>query len=63
MIHVRTDRDERRKYLLTDEDDARLVRERRDEEWKRLSEQVGVAMQAGDWKCLQAAYQQQAGSC
>ncbi len=61
MIHVRTDREERRKYLLTAEEDARLVRERRDEEWKRLSEQVRVAMQAGDWKSLQAAYQQQAG--
>ena len=66
-IHVRTDREERKKYLLTAEEaerraekDARLARERRNEEWKQLSEQVRVAMQAGDWKSLQAAYQQQA---
>ena len=59
-IHVRTDREERKKYLLTAEEDARLARERRNEEWKRLSELVRVAMQAGDWKSLQSAYQQQA---
>ena len=40
--------------------DARLARERRNEDWKQLSEQVRVAMQAGDWQSLQAAYQQQA---
>ena len=68
IIHVRTDRQERKKYLLTAEEaehraatDARQARERRNEEWRRLSEQVRVAMQAGDWKSLQAAYQQQAG--
>ena len=60
VIHVLTDREERKKYLLTAEEDARLARERRNEEWKRLSEMVRVAMQAGDWKSLQAAYQQQA---
>ena len=67
IIHVRTAREERKKYLLTAEEaehraakDARLARERRNEEWKQLSEQVRVAMQAGDWKSLQAAYQQQA---
>ena len=67
IIHVRTDREERKKYLLTAEEverraakDARLARERRNEEWKQLSEQARVAMQAGDWKSLQAAYQQQA---
>ena len=66
-IHVRTDREERKKYLLTAEEaerrsgnDARQARERRNEEWRRLSQQVQVAMQAGDWKSLQAAYQQQA---
>ena len=66
-IHVRTDREERKKYLLTAkeaerraEKDAQLARERRNEDWKQLSEQVRVAMQAGDWKPLQAAYQQQA---
>ena len=68
IIHVRTDREERKKYLLTGEEaerraanDARLDRERRNEEWKRLSEQVRVAMQSGDLRSLQAAYQQQAG--
>jgi hypothetical protein len=67
IIHVRTDREGRKKYLLTAEEaerraakDARLARERRNEEWKQLSEQVRVAMQAGDWKSLQVAYQQQA---
>ena len=67
IIHVRTDRENRKKYLLTAEEaerraatDARLARERRNEEWKQLSGQVQVAMQAGDWKSLQAAYQQQA---
>ena len=67
VIHVRTEREERKKYLLTDGEaerraakDARLARERRNKEWKQLSEQVRVAMQAGDWKSLQAAYQQQA---
>ena len=67
IIHVRTDREERKKYLLTAEEaerraakDARLARERRNEEWNQLSGQVRVAMQAGDWKSLQAAYQQQA---
>ena len=65
IIHVRTDREERTKYLLTAEEaerrtatDARLAGERRNDEWKRLSEQVRDAMQAGDWKSLQAAYQQ-----
>ncbi len=60
MIHVRTDWEERRKYFLTAEEDARLVRERRNEEWKQLSEQVHVAVQASDWRSLQGAYQQQA---
>ena len=67
IIHVRTDREERKKYLLTAGEaehraakDARLARERRNEDWKQLSEQVRVAMQAGDWQSLQAAYQQQA---
>ena len=67
VIHVRTDREERKKYLLTAEEaerratkEAQLARERRNEEWRRLSEQVRVAMQAGDWKFLQSAYQQQA---
>ncbi|MYC38259.1 MAG: hypothetical protein F4X66_15300 [Chloroflexi bacterium] len=66
-IHVRTDRQERKRYLLTAAEaerraanDARQARERRNEEWRRLSEQVQVAMQAGDWKSLHAAYQQQA---
>ena len=66
VIHVRTDREERKKYLLTAEEaehwaamDARLARERRNEEWRRLSEQVRVAMQAGDLQSLRLAYQQQ----
>ena len=46
--------------MLTAEKDARLARERRNEEWKRLSELVRVAMQAGDLQSLQSAYQQQA---
>ena len=68
IVHVRTDREERKKYLLTAEEaerraakDAWLARERRNEEWRQLSEQVRVAMQAGDLQSLQAAYQQQAG--
>ncbi len=67
VIHVRTDREERKKYLLTAEGaehwaamDARLARERRNEEWRRLSEMVRVAMQAGDLQSLRLAYQQQA---
>ena len=67
IIHVRTDREEGKKYLLTAEEaehraakGARLARERRNEEWKQLSEQVRLAMQAGDLQSLQAAYQQQA---
>ena len=40
--------------------DARLARERHNEEWRRLSELVRVAMQAGDLQSLQSAYQQQA---
>ena len=57
IIHVRTDREERKKYLLTAEEaerwaltDARLARQRRDRAWKELSEQVQEAMQAGDWQ-------------
>ena len=49
IIHVRTDREERKKYLLTAGEaehraakDARLARERRNEDWKQLSEQVRV---------------------
>ncbi len=60
VIHVRTDREERKKYLLSAEEDARLARERRNEEWRRLSEMVRVAMQAGDLQSLKSAYQQQA---
>ena len=67
IIHVRTNMEERKKHLLIAEEaerraaiDARLAREQRNEEWKQLSEQVRLAMQAGDWKSLQAAYQQQA---
>ena len=67
IVHVRTDREEPKKYWLTAEEaerraakDARLARERRNEEWRQLSEQVRVAMQAGDLQSLQAAYQQQA---
>ena len=53
IIHVRTEREERKKYLVTAEEaerraakDTRLARERRNEEWKQLSEQVRLAMQA-----------------
>ena len=67
VIHVRTDREERKKYLLTAEEaermatkEAQLARERRNEEWNRLSELARVAMQAGDLQSLQSAYQQQA---
>ena len=67
IIHVRTDREERKKYLLTAEEaerraakEAQLARERRNEEWKRLSELVRVAMQSNDLQSLQSAYQQQA---
>ena len=67
IIHVRTDREERKKYLLTAEEaermaakDAGLARERRNEEWKQPSEQVRIGMQAGDLQSLQAGYQQQA---
>ena len=67
VIHVRTDRDERKKYLLTAEQAnrkvataTRLARERRNQEWKELSGQVQTAMQTGDWYSLQRAYQQQA---
>ena len=66
IIHVRTEREERKKYLLTAEEaelraakDARLARERGNEEWKQLSEKARVAMQAGDLQSLQATYQQQ----
>ena len=67
VIHIRTDREERKKYLLSAEKadhwaamDARLARERRNEEWRRLSEMVRVAMQAGNLLSLKSAYQQQA---
>ena len=67
IMHVRTDREERKKYLLTAAEaerraakEAQLARERRNEEWRRLSELVRVAMQAGDLQSLQSAYQQQA---
>ena len=67
VIHVRTDMEDRKRYLLTAEEaerraakDARIARERRNQEWKELSGMVKDAMQAGDWKSLQGAYQQQA---
>ena len=67
IIHVRTDREERKKYLLTAEEaerwaakDARLAIDQRNQEWKELSEKVKDAMQAGDWQSLHGAYQQQA---
>ena len=65
IIHVRTDREERKKYLLTAEEaerwaakDARLAIDRRNQEWKELSEKVKDTMQAGDWQSLHGAYQQ-----
>lgn len=67
IIHVKTDREERKKYLITAHEAERtaaigtkLERERRNQEWKELSQQVQAAMQAGDWQSLRRAYQQQA---
>ena len=60
VIHVRTNWKERKKYLLTAEQDRDAQRKERDTRWKELSQTIQSAMRMRDWKSLQSAYQQQA---
>ena len=60
VIHTRTDRETRKKYLLTQMESKRLAREARDTRFKELGREVQRASQAGDWGALSSAYQGQA---
>lgn len=60
VIHTWTDREARKKYLLTEQEAKAQERNRRDARWKELSQQVRVASQAGDLQALRLAYYQQA---
>ena len=60
VIHTWTDREARKKYLLTEQEARAQELSRRDTRWKELSEQVRVASQAGDLQALRLAYYQQA---
>ena len=59
VIHTWTDREARKKYLLTEQEAKAQERSRRDARWKELSEQVRVASQAGDFQALRLAYDEQ----
>ena len=59
-IFIRTDRMERKRYLVTAAQSAELEKVRRDQEWKDLSQTIQEAMQEGNSGSLQGAYQQQA---
>ena len=59
-IYTYTDRESRKKHLLTKRDYERQQRERRDTRWRELSREVQRASQAGDWQALAAAQQSQA---
>ena len=59
-IHTRTDSIERKRYLVTAAQSAKLEKVRHDQEWKDLSQTIQEAMQEGNWGSLQGAYQQQA---
>ncbi len=60
VIHTWTDREARKKYLLTEQQAKAQEHSRRDARWKELNEQVRVASQAGDLQALRIAYYQQA---
>ena len=60
IIHTRTDRLERKRYLLTEKQAEQAERERRDARWKELSQQVQDAMRCSDWQSLRHAYYEQA---
>ena len=60
VIHTWTDREARKKYLLTEQETRAQELNRRDTRWKELSEQVRVASQAGDLQALRLAYYEQA---
>lgn len=60
VIYTRTDRETRKKYLLTEAESKRQAREARDDQFKELSREVQRASQAGDWAALSSAYRGQA---
>ena len=59
VIHTWTDREARKKYLMTEQEAKAQERSRRDARWKELSEQVRIASQAGDSEALRLAYDEQ----
>ena len=59
-IHIWTDREARRKYLLTEDQRQQRERERRNRQWVELSQIIQTAMQTRDWGSLEGAYRQQA---
>ena len=58
-IHTRTDREARKRYLITASEADLLHRQQREEHWKELSKAVEVASRAGDLNALASAYVQQ----
>ena len=60
VIYTWTDRETRKKYLLTEQEARAHEHNRRDARWQEISEQVRVASQAGDLQALRLAYYQQA---
>ena len=60
VIHTRTDRETRKKYLLTEMESKRQAKKARDAQFKELGREVQRASQAGDWGALSSAYQGQA---
>ena len=59
-IYIWTDREARRKHLLTKDQRQQREQDRRDRQWEELSQTIQTAMQMRDWGSLQGAYQQQA---
>ena len=59
-IYIWTDREARKKYLVTEVQRQQREQERRNHQWKELSQIVRTAMRRQDWQTLQDAYQEQA---
>ena len=59
-IHTWTDKDTRRKYLLTAEDADRKRSKEQDAEWRALNLQVIDAAKVGDWHSMKMAHFRQA---
>ena len=59
-IHIRTDQEERKKYLLTKEEADRLEREDWDKRRRELNQTVIEAARNNDWHTMKMAHFQQA---